>query len=382
MGAVLPLTGTTADAGRGARAAMELALEHVTAYAGQVEKVNLTFSLDVRDSGSDPAKALAQVQALDAKGIKILLGPITSPELMAVEDYVADHNMIVLSTTSTAPSLSKPDRIIRLNPDDTHQALALSRLITEQGIDEVVMLYSDDVYGRDFTRAFQEIFGGSVHALSYAVESSDFSGSLLAAQEAVKAAANADSVAILVAGGSEVITLLEQVPEGPLTGVRWYGTDAIAGSRALLTSKQASGIALAIRLTCSTYDIAAKQVFIPMLQQVNGELAELLGGSATWNEISAYDAFWLAANAYLISGASPDTETLFDAFFQSSQVDSIGIGGFYIFDDNQDQRDCYYTFYRVTETSSGPGWVADAYYSDVYGARDKLTIVDESIPSK
>lgn len=377
IGAVLPLSGSNADLGRDARSAMQLALEQVNSYARQVEQLGLTFRLDVRDSGSDPATALAQVRALDAAGVKLLLGPIDSSELMAVADYVAGHDMIVLSTTSTAPSLSLPDRIIRLNPDDTRQARALSRLITAKGIEQVVLLHGSDIYGRDLAQAFEDIFSGPVHAIAFEPESADFSAPLLAAQAAVEAAENTESVAVLVVGSSEVVPLLEQVPQGPLTGVRWYGTDGVAESRALLSSERALAVALATRLTCSTYDIAGKQMFIPMLRQIKGELSVLLSGAPAWNEISAYDAVWLAANAYLRSGAAPDVDRLFNAFFQSSQVDSIGIGGFYIFDANQDQSDCYYAFYRVVDRASGPAWAASAYYCNVYGARDKLTLLEE-----
>lgn len=114
-----------------------------------------------------------------------------------------------------------------------------------------------------------------------------------------------------------------------------------------------------------------------MLQQFSTELAFQLGGSPNWNEISAYDATRMAANAYFHGGIHASTDTLFSTFFRPGRTDSIGLGGFYLFDQNQDQTDSYYAFYSVRQTISGANWVLSATYSDVYGARDTLTNIEE-----
>jgi branched-chain amino acid transport system substrate-binding protein len=373
IGAVMPLSGKNEENGFGALYAIDLALEHANTYFSLAEGLDIRFTVDIRDSQSDPETALAQVKALHEQGINLVIGPIVSSELEAVQEYVAANDMVLISTTSTALSLAEEDQIMRLTANDTHQAKAISRLLTEKGKDNVVLLYIDDMYGVDFVTAFASAFTGVLNTIPYDADATDFSKVLATAEGYVSNAGDAGKVAVLLVSINEGVQLLEQVPDGPLTSVSWYGADGLCQSRALLTSDKAVAVAKKTSLTCSTYDVAGMRQFSPMRNTAGEYLASLLGGTAAWNEISAYDALWLAAYAVATTSISADSATLWSKL--DNPNGAIGIGGTYTFDANGDQSLSTYAFYTVEDAASGAAWDVTALYRDLKYHPDDLYIV-------
>ena len=291
IGAVLPLTGVDSELGASAFKAINLALEHASNYYKLAEGLNINFKLEIRDSASDPATALAQVKSLHEMGINLLIGPTSNGELAAVREYVKANGIIILSTTSTASSLAMADdRILRLTPDDTRQAKALSRLMIAQNKQHIIVIYRNDRYGQESVMTFSGLFQGNIDRFAYETNDTDFSSVLKRAASRIQEIGTPGNTAVLVIGNSEIIKLLEQVPDGPLTSVDWYGTDGISKSRDLLASTRAVAVAEQTHLTCSTYDLAAMPYFVPQHYALETYITPLLKVPSTWNEISAYDA--------------------------------------------------------------------------------------------
>ncbi len=368
IGALLPLTGRNASAGLGAQKALNLALQHVRGYFEAGHGLGLRFMLDVRDTASDPATALTQLQALRAAGVSLVIGPRDSNELGAVADDARANALMLISPTSTAPSLGRADDLImRLSPDDTLQAKALTRLITAQGRTALTVLHRDDNYGRELAQAVQNQFAGTVRRLSYAASTADFRPLLAQAAQGLSAT---PAQAVLVIGQAEVVTLLEQVEAGPLTAVAWYGTDGISRSRELLASPKAVTMAQQVRLTASVYDEKAAGLFMPPQELVATQLAAALGAPATWSELASYDALWLAATAYAMSSPSADAQTLWSTL--NNPYGATGIGaGHYVFNANRDQSLSQFGFYTVVARDGAAQWQARAFY------RDTLTLPDD-----
>lgn len=376
IGVLLPLSGVNAELGLGAQHAVNLALQHANDYYQKSLGVDVNFRAEVRDTASNSATALEQLKELHARGIELFVGPSDSEELAAVRDYAQANGIVMISPTSTAPSLAKSDdRILRLTPDDTRQAKAMSRLITAQNKQHVVMIYRDDVYGQEFVSVFSAIYAGSIDSFSYEADTTDFSAVLDLASSRVTAMATPADTAVLVVGSSEITSLLEQLKTGSLTEVKWYGTDGISNSRTLLDSPVAVTMAEKVQLSCSTFDGAAATFFPPAFHVLNSKLAPLLGGTVTWNEISAYDALWISASAFAMTGPSADADVLWP--YISNLFATSGIYGIYLFNEYYDNTVSLYTFYTPEKTDSGAVWTATAFYRDYYVARDSLEIIGE-----
>ncbi len=376
IGAVLPLTGVDSELGASAFKAINLALEHASNYYKLAEGLNINFKLEIRDSASDPATALAQVKSLHEMGINLLIGPTSNGELAAVREYVKANGIIILSTTSTASSLAMADdRILRLTPDDTRQAKALSRLMIAQNKQHIIVIYRNDRYGQESVMTFSGLFQGNIDRFAYETNDTDFSSVLKRAASRIQEIGTPGNTAVLVIGNSEIIKLLEQVPDGPLTSVDWYGTDGISKSRDLLASTRAVAVAEQTHLTCSTYDLAAMPYFVPQHYALETYITPLLKVPSTWNEISAYDALWFSASAFAMTSPNADTDELWN--YLKNLYAATGIGVIYSFNENNDQTVSLYTFYTVDETSSGPAWKATAFYRDYFVVRDDLYIVNK-----
>lgn len=375
IGAVLPITGPDAETGKGAQDAIDLALTQATSYYTKTAGLNINFMFDIRDSASDPATTLTQVKKLHEAGVTMMLLGGNSADLSAVQQYCKDNQIIVLGTRSTAVTLADSDDLIyRLTPDDSNQAKALVRLIEAQGKKHLVILYRDDVYGQGLQEAISEVFTGEVDRYSYPVYETDFSSLVKIATAAVEKTGRYEETAVVVIGLTEVVRLLETVEDGPLTSVSWYGTDGIAQSRNLLSSPHAVSNALKTNLTCATFDIYAQKVFSPMHQMSVSYLSQAIGDTTVgWNEISNYDAAWMAMNAYALTSPDANSRELWS--FINNPYGAGGIAGLYVVNDAQDQSLSMYSFYTVTSPSTKPEWEVTAYYRDVLIARDELIIL-------
>lgn len=375
IGAVLPITGVNAEIGTGAKKAIELAIEQANTYYSKALGLNIRFSSDIRDSESDAAVALEQVRALHENGINLIIFGGISDELSAVQEYARENNIILLGTRSTAISLSDSDDFIfRLSPDDSHLVKAMVRLMEEQGKKHLVVLYRDDIYGQDFSHALSETVTGSIDSFSYAKNETDFTSVLDEAARAVETAGY-EGTAVVVIGTDEIISMLEAVKEGPLTSVAWYSGDGVSQSRNLLEAESAVSVAIQTNLTCVNFDSAADQIFIPMRHVAVEYLSRAIKGNAGWNEISSYDAAWIAMNAYAMTRPDAPSEELWNII--NNPYGALGIGEQYVMNEAQDQSNSFYVFYKVIERSDGPIWTPVAYYRDIKAFPDELKIVSE-----
>jgi branched-chain amino acid transport system substrate-binding protein len=158
IGALLPLTGVASSTGKSTLAALNMVVEDVNENFS-MNNSSLRVELDVVDTESDPAISLEKLKLLAEEGIKTIIGPATSAELEAVKDYADNNDVILLSHSSTAPSLAiEGDNVFRFVPDDTHQANAISRLMWDDGIRIVIPFWRNDVYGSELLQAVKKNF--------------------------------------------------------------------------------------------------------------------------------------------------------------------------------------------------------------------------------
>ncbi len=85
------------------------------------------------DSATNPVIALEKLTSLNAKGIKIIVGPETSSNIRNIKGYADSNNMMLISCCSSAPALAIPnDSVFRLVPDDSNQGSAIAKLMQHE----------------------------------------------------------------------------------------------------------------------------------------------------------------------------------------------------------------------------------------------------------
>src|SRR5215831_5670766 len=79
IGVLATLTGSGFSLGRNTVAALQVAARDLKNIGPQYRPVQFQFL--VRDTHHDPSRALNAIQDLDARGVKIIIGPQTSSEV-------------------------------------------------------------------------------------------------------------------------------------------------------------------------------------------------------------------------------------------------------------------------------------------------------------
>jgi ABC-type branched-subunit amino acid transport system substrate-binding protein len=183
LGALLPLTGVSSSLGESEAAALKIATRDINEYLYKSHS-SFKIRLIIEDTQTNPLVSLEKTKNLAAKGIKIIIGPATSAELKATQEYANTNGILLISPSSTAPSLSiAGNNVFRFVPDDTHQAQAISKLMWDDGIRVVIPFWRTDVYGNDLVKAMkhslQELGGRVDNGVGYIPTTGDFAASLI-----------------------------------------------------------------------------------------------------------------------------------------------------------------------------------------------------------
>jgi branched-chain amino acid transport system substrate-binding protein len=74
-------------------------------------------------SKTDPVETVHALKRLIDSDVRIVIGPATSAAVMSVKDYANQHDVILISPSSTSAALSiADDNLFRFVPDDRNQA--------------------------------------------------------------------------------------------------------------------------------------------------------------------------------------------------------------------------------------------------------------------
>jgi branched-chain amino acid transport system substrate-binding protein len=234
IGAILPLTGDLSTHGEENWAGSKLG---VVDFNKHLEKIGAKWTLKMisEDSVTNPVIALEKLTSLNAKGIKIVVGPETSSNIRNIKGYADSNNIMLVSCCSSAPALAIPnDGVFRLVPDDSNQGSAIAKLLQHEGIDVIVPVWRGDTWGDGLSEStidsFVERGGTADEGVRYNPESPEFSPttSLLAEQVQDRVdEVGADNVAVLFLGFAEILQFTQSAAQHDvLDDVRWFGPGA------------------------------------------------------------------------------------------------------------------------------------------------------------
>lgn len=232
VGALFPLSGSLAAPAEQRVTAARLA----TALINNVnDGLGLDWYADLRieDTNADPDTALDRLQKLNRLGIKMVVGPSTSTSAAAVKDYAQEHNIVLLSP-STSSSLSIPgDNLYRVSPPSDNEAIVLTKMLERDGITHAVALYRQDLWGSGLIQGLNSEFGGSLTVKGYSSELAnsnalDYSAVVIDIAEDVQALVGehgGSSIGVIMIGFDESANILEAASNHPiLESVQWYGS--------------------------------------------------------------------------------------------------------------------------------------------------------------
>ncbi|WP_149466263.1 ABC transporter substrate-binding protein [Paenibacillus antarcticus] len=372
IGAILPLTGELSSKGEARETALHLAMDEIDTY---LDKANLGFNmqLTVKDSKSDPEETLKQAKALHEEGTDILIVG-SSAELTLLKSWSDSNDVVVISYSSTAPSLAvDKDSIYRVVPNDYQQAKALATLLSEQGIRKIIPVQRNDVYGRELSQQlimeFKELGGKAASPVIYEPGSTDFKSTVSQMEQQLENSdIDPDSVGIVLFSFDEVIPLLEQADA--LNHVRWFGTDTTVLNSALINNVEAATFAATVNFMGVTFGINDT----PLFQEVQKKLQEKLKTQVIPDAIFAYDIPWMLVTAFE-NMDNPDDAVELKANLVELSAKYAGATGWMLLDYKGDRKYSLYDIWQVKENSSKVSWIKTAQYRRDPGLSGFITSV-------
>lgn len=353
IGAILPLSGELSSKGRIREKAITIATNEANNYLSKAG-LNYRLELMVKDSGSDPDQALRQAEQLRKEGTSIFIAG-SSAEIAKLNKWSEEHGTVVISYSSTAPSLGiADDGIFRVVPNDRQQAKALATLLDQEGIRQIIPVYRNDVYGKELSDLLVSEFGQAAGKASspvvYEPNTTDFKSVIAQIQERLNASGIARSATgIVLISFDEANQLLAQATS--LQDIRWFGSDTLTLSPSLLSDEKAATVASAVYLTGVTFGSSDT----PMYREVKAVLEQQSTSVVIPDAIFAYDIPWMLATVFQKMDTPGDAKELKGKLVQLSAA-YAGATGWMVLDPSGDRQYSNYDIWQVQGERSSYQW--------------------------
>jgi len=169
IGYLADFSGALAEFGPAIQTGVELAVKHIN-DAGGVH--GLPIEIVIGDDQTDPTAATEEARRLiEVEGVSAIVGPLASGVAIAVAESVAvPAGVVVISPSATSPGLTTVNDdgfLFRSTTSDAAQGVVLAQLATDEGIDNVGVVYLNGAYGQGLADAFEAAFGGTVTSASF-----------------------------------------------------------------------------------------------------------------------------------------------------------------------------------------------------------------------
>jgi branched-chain amino acid transport system substrate-binding protein len=360
LGAILSLTGDLATFGENEKIAAEFAAEQVNVL---LEALGANWALKIvsEDTQTDPDLALEKVESLAARGIELIIGPLSSAEVRAIKGYCDANKILAVSQSSTAPDLAiADDYILRFCPTDKlGQGPAIARIMYDDGKRYIIPVTRNDAWGKGLEDAtkdkFVDVLGGTfLEGILYDPDATEFSTEASDLATKVSDAIStygADEVAVLHISFEEVTTFMTACSDyEQLDNVKWYGSDGTATSGALLDDEDVRDFAMSVEYPCTIFGPAPIGVKWGM---VRNRGLEVLGREPESYSYAIYDIVWAYAYALLIVDEY-DAEAIRDIIPDIVAVEGyIGASGKVELDEFGDRKAGDYDIWQITEITAG-----------------------------
>ncbi|MEM4007176.1 MAG: ABC transporter substrate-binding protein [Nitrososphaerota archaeon] len=369
IGVLLPLTGDFASYGARGKTSIELAEREINDFVKSAG-LPVTFKFYYEDTETKADIALQKAQTLAARGVKVIIGLLSSADIQAIKAYADSNKIVVITPFSTVAELGVAgDYIFRLIPHDDMEGIALAKLVYGLGFRYVAILQRKDPcdisIAHMFKKKFEEFGGKILTYVEYEPGTTEFSSELAALEKVIGPAIEqygANKVAIQTLTWEDLAQVLAQAKaRGSVTlNVRWFGGDAVALSTIIL--RDAGDVAARTQLLAGFYYAPES----PKKEKVVKYVKDKIGEEPDIYSLIAYDCAWVAALSVLQAGVN-DGEVIQKVVIPVAN-NYFGASGWTELDETGDRTGLDIIFYQVKQVDGGFKWVPVAKYLAATGS--------------
>ena len=351
IGVALPFSGPLASYGKDFRDSVILAVDEINGLLAKSGST-VTFEIASADTETTALGAAKAVRTLyETKRVQIVVGPLTTSEVLGAKDFSDANSIVLLCPASTGLAAAIPgDFVFRVvDPPDNYQGLALAQAASVEGCQNVVVAYRDDTFGvgiwEIFSKRFSEMGGKSI-PLKFAPDQPDYSSEVSKLISLVSDAQKTGKTAVLfVAWEGEALKWLPHAQVSPvLKSVRWYGIENLKSYKLLPpeTSKETGDFLAAVKFTVTSFYTPGN----PLTPSFPNAFKQKYGREPLPYSDGAYDATYIAAWSILVAGKYDGKAIAGVLPTVASRF--IGVTVQTYLDLNGDQAIAYFGIYRVS----------------------------------
>lgn len=361
IGAILSMTGDLATFGENEKVAAEFAAEQVNEFL-KAAGAKWTVKIVVEDTQTNPDIALEKVESLAGRGIKLIIGPLSSAEVRKIKGYCDAEKILAVSQSSTAPDLGvdglpgTDDYIFRFCPTDKlGQGPAIGRIMYADGKRYVIPVTRNDAWGVGLEKAakkkFEALGGAFLEGILYAPEATEFSAEASDLKDKVTSAVasyGADNVAVLHISFEEVNALFTAAKDyAVLSTVKWYGSDGTATSGAMLEDAAVRDFAMSVGYPCTIFSPTHSAKW----EEVRQHGIDVLGREPESYSYAIYDIVW--AYAYSLLTVDEYNATAIREVLPTVTRSLFGASGWIELDEAGDRTAGNYDIWAIAEVEAG-----------------------------
>ncbi|MBI3860054.1 MAG: ABC transporter substrate-binding protein [Thaumarchaeota archaeon] len=344
-----------------------MAVQDINAYLSSIGRGDLQFQAVIGDYHLDTPTALNLMKTWEGQGVSVVVGPLNSGTAGGLLDEANSHHIVMISPSSTAPTLGIPnDYLYRLPTNDTIQAQADARMPYTQGVRDLIIVYRQDSYGSALangTAADFAALGGNSTLISYPQDATDFTSTLTAMNDAWAAATATfppDQVAFDVIAFEEIGNMLVQANAQPgfqpllNTTQPWYSTDGPANDPVLTANDTVGPLMAQVRILATLWGGSPNT---PKLQDFCSRFVDQIHQPSTACDsytLEAYDSVWVGALAILACNAS-DGQCV-QSVLPSIASNYFGVTGWTELNSAGDRAPAPYVIWTVLNEGGTPTW--------------------------
>ncbi|MBO3803157.1 MAG: ABC transporter substrate-binding protein [Candidatus Brockarchaeota archaeon] len=356
LGGLFSLSGVLASYGENEYTAALLAAEHVNALLGSLGE-EWTLAIVAEDTQTSPSVCLEKVESFAARGIKLLIGPLSSAEVRAIKGYCDANKILAISQSSTAPDLAiAGDYIFRFCPSDEFgQGPAIGRILYDDGKRYMIPVSRNDAWGVGLEEAaakrFRELGGTVLPGIRYSPDAVEFAAEAADLASKVQSAVSkygADKVCVLHISFEEVNAFFTAASEYEvLTSVKWYGSDGTCAAGSMVEDPVVAEFAHRVQYP-STIFAPTESAKWEMVRQ-NG--IKVLGREPESYSYAVYDIVWAYALSILKTG-STDPEAIREVLPEVASS-FFGASGWIELNEEGDRKAGDYVIWQIVKTDAG-----------------------------
>jgi len=370
IGALLPLTGPLGQFGENDKIALETAVNEVNAMLENIG-ADWKLKLYVEDTETKPEVALEKLMSLHAKGVKIIIGPMGSGEVLKIKEYADSNKILVISQSSTATQLAiKDDYIYRFVPSDAAQGPIGPKFAKMLGVTHIFIVHLANTWGDGLAEIVEQKakeLGITVAGKFRIPEAgTDYSAEVASlaskVEDLISQGVSPDKIMVQLITYGEAVTFFHSAIEYDiLWKIRWFGSDGTARHADLARDPKVANFVSKVRFVSPI----AVQVQTPITKKVLQKIEQELGREPEPYAYNTYDAVWVVALS-LLAAQKYDADAIISVM-PTILEHYYGASGPIMLDEAGDRLPEEYVLTEVVEVDGAYEWKDTGSYKVLTG---------------